>query len=210
MRKRSWIIPVLLLVITACTPQAAPLEMEAAPTATSTLPGPRVHVTPAPDVDSAVAGFMGAWQDENYAAMYALLATATQGTINETDFTARYRDASAALTLQLEDGIAFEILQSVTNPDVAVATINVNYNTYLFGILNRQVELNFIREADGWRLQWEPTMILPELQGGNTLEIVRQYFTDLSVQTFTHPYHQPPEPPTFEWLNQEFGQFLDF
>ena len=42
-----------------------------------------------------------------------------------------------------------------------------------------------------------------------TLDIVRRYFDDLSVQTFTHPYHQPPEPPTFEWLVKEFGYFLD-
>ncbi len=42
-----------------------------------------------------------------------------------------------------------------------------------------------------------------------TEEVVRRYFHQLAVQKFTHPYHQPPHPPTFEWLNQEFGQFLD-
>ena len=42
-----------------------------------------------------------------------------------------------------------------------------------------------------------------------TLEIVRQHFSDLLVQTFTLPYHQPPEPPTFEWMVQKFGHFLD-
>lgn len=42
-----------------------------------------------------------------------------------------------------------------------------------------------------------------------TEEIVRKYFQQITVQQFTHPYHQPPEPPTFEWLNREFGQFLE-
>jgi pimeloyl-ACP methyl ester carboxylesterase len=42
-----------------------------------------------------------------------------------------------------------------------------------------------------------------------TLEIVRSHFNNLSVHTFTLPYHQPPEPPTFEWLNQEFGPILE-
>ncbi len=42
-----------------------------------------------------------------------------------------------------------------------------------------------------------------------TLNIVRDHFTDLTVQTFTLPYHQPPEPPTFDWLIDEFSQFLD-
>ena len=42
-----------------------------------------------------------------------------------------------------------------------------------------------------------------------TEQIVRQHFQKIMVQQFTHPYHQPPEPPTFEWLNHEFGQFLE-
>jgi pimeloyl-ACP methyl ester carboxylesterase len=42
-----------------------------------------------------------------------------------------------------------------------------------------------------------------------TEQIVRRHFQNLTIQKFTHPYHQPPKPPTFEWLNSEFGQFLD-
>lgn len=42
-----------------------------------------------------------------------------------------------------------------------------------------------------------------------TLEIVRSHFNNLSVHTFTLPYHQPPEPPTIAWLNQEFGSILE-
>lgn len=47
------------------------------------------------------------------------------------------------------------------------------------------------------------------LDYGLTEQIVRAHFQQLTVQKFTHPYHQPPEPPTFEWLNREFGQFLE-
>jgi pimeloyl-ACP methyl ester carboxylesterase len=43
-----------------------------------------------------------------------------------------------------------------------------------------------------------------------TEQIVQRHFQEIMIQKFTHPYHQPPEPPTFEWLNREFGQFLDF
>ena len=42
-----------------------------------------------------------------------------------------------------------------------------------------------------------------------TEQIVMSHFQQLTIQTFTHPYHQPPEPPTFGWLNREFGQFLE-
>ncbi len=46
------------------------------------------------------------------------------------------------------------------------------------------------------------------LQYDLTEQIVRRHFQKITIQKFTHPYHQPPEPPTFEWLNREFGQFL--
>ena len=127
MKRTTWIIPLLLLVITACSPQATAVSTEEALQATAELPTPRVNVTPAPDIQSAVAGFMEAWNDDNYAAMYGLLTTEIQGVISEADFLARYRDAAAALTLQLEDGIDYEILQSVINPDTAVATLQVDY-----------------------------------------------------------------------------------
>jgi pimeloyl-ACP methyl ester carboxylesterase len=42
-----------------------------------------------------------------------------------------------------------------------------------------------------------------------TEQIVKRHFQQIIVQQFTHPYHQPPVPPTFEWLNREFGQFLE-
>lgn len=47
------------------------------------------------------------------------------------------------------------------------------------------------------------------LDYGLTEQIIRENFQHLTVQKFTHPYHQPPEPPTFEWLVSEFGRFLD-
>ena len=43
-----------------------------------------------------------------------------------------------------------------------------------------------------------------------TEQIVRGHFEQIAIQKFTHPYHQPPEPPTFEWLGRNFGRFLEF
>jgi hypothetical protein len=42
-----------------------------------------------------------------------------------------------------------------------------------------------------------------------TERFVLDHFPDLTLRKFTHPYHQPPKPPTFEWLLQEFGPFLE-
>lgn len=42
-----------------------------------------------------------------------------------------------------------------------------------------------------------------------TTELVGQMFTNLTHQQLTLPYHQPPEPPTVEWLDKEFGSLLE-
>ena len=42
-----------------------------------------------------------------------------------------------------------------------------------------------------------------------TERLVRDMFPRLTIQRFTHPYHQPPHPPTFEGLVQDFGHLLD-
>jgi pimeloyl-ACP methyl ester carboxylesterase len=42
-----------------------------------------------------------------------------------------------------------------------------------------------------------------------TANIVRGLFADITMRKFYLPYHQPPHAPTFEWLVEEFGSFLD-
>ncbi len=42
-----------------------------------------------------------------------------------------------------------------------------------------------------------------------TERVVRDLFPRLTIRQFTHPYHQPPHPPTFEWLVRDFGLLLD-
>ena len=42
-----------------------------------------------------------------------------------------------------------------------------------------------------------------------TEQIVLHHFDEITTQQFTLPYHQPPKPPTFEWLVSEFSRFLE-
>ena len=42
-----------------------------------------------------------------------------------------------------------------------------------------------------------------------TEKIIQEHFSQLKIQKFYHPYHQPPHPPTFEWLVEQFYPFMD-
>ena len=86
-----------------------------------------------------LSSYFSAWQADDYAAMYVYLSKASQGTISEEDFIQKYNDTANALTLQYVTGIDYTVTNVVTNPDTATATLQVNYNTNLFGTLTREL-----------------------------------------------------------------------
>lgn len=173
-KTKTILITILLLALVACTPNGGPAGTGDDVEPTATLPDPQVHITPAPDVDSLIESFMGAWQAEEYALMYSLLTAESQRTINEEDFTSRYLDAAVAMTLQFETGIDYAVVGKLTSPTTATADLEVNYNTYLFGTLTRSIELPMILEAGNWHVSWNEGVIMPDLLGGNILEAVRE------------------------------------
>ena len=171
-RYRPILILTIILMLAACAnPSATPGTPEA--TSTSSLPDPQVYVTPAPDVDTMLASYFAAWQVDDYAAMYVFLSQASQALVTQEDFVQKYTDTANALTLQYDTGIDYTIKNVVTNPQTATVTVEVNFNTNLFGTLTRDLEFDLLREGDGWHLNWDTTVILPELANGNTLEIVK-------------------------------------
>ena len=172
-KSRAILILMLLLTLVACTTPGTATETNEPSEMTPTLPAPQVYITPAPDTDQAVASFMDAWQAENYAGMYSLLSAASQNQVLEEDFTNLYQDTAIALTLQYETGIEYQVLSAITNPTSATVTVQVNYNTNLFGTLTREIQLPLVQENGAWVVEWQPGVVMPELAGGNTLEIVR-------------------------------------
>ena len=173
-KARHFLIVVLLFVLVACTggPTGTATQLNA--TNTPTLPGPQVRVTPAPDVEGLVNQYMAAWQSEDYPTMYSFLTEDVRTKISEQDFTSKYMDTAVSLTLTLTDGIGYAIISTTINPNQAEVLVRVTYNTYFFGSLSRELLLPLVRVADGWLLQWDESVILPELAGGNKLEIIRE------------------------------------
>jgi penicillin-binding protein 2 len=170
-KSKNILILVILMVMTSCVSPSGTTLSDS--TATPTLPNPQVHVTPAPDVEAMIDAFMSAWQIEDYEAMYAMLTLDSQAAISLEEFSDKYLNTAAALTLKFDSGIEYAIQSKTTMPDTANAVVQVNYNTNLFGTLTRDLELALTQEAGGWRLQWSEGVIMPDLQGGNILETVR-------------------------------------
>lgn len=134
-----------------------------------TLPTPIVHVTAAPKPDGTLRGYLEAWKADDYASMYNLLTPESQQTISLEEFDKKYRAAMNALTLAQ---LNYEILSvEAASPTTAQGRFRVRYETNLFGVFEREMQISFRLVSGLWRVEWNDGLILPELAGGNRLSM---------------------------------------
>ncbi len=136
--------------------------------APSELPTPQVKITQAPPVDQLAADYLAAWQKEDYAAMYAMLSSASKSALTEEEFLAVYEEANNNLSLI---SLAGTIKNIVTDPATAQATCAVTFTTALFGDLQREAVVRFVFENGNWKVGWDKGAILTELASGNSLRL---------------------------------------
>lgn len=132
------------------------------------LPPPIVNVTSAPDPNTALQTYLDAYKADDYNAMYNLLSKVTQDAIPLEEFARRNRDALNNMSAGSFD---YEPLSSLVNPYSAEIAYKVTYHTALVGDIQRDIIARFALENGEWKLQWDDSLILPELAGGNVLRM---------------------------------------
>jgi penicillin-binding protein 2 len=132
----------------------------------SKLPTAAVTTIPAPSTDGALSSFLNALQASDFGAMYKLLSKASQQAIDVNDFSARYTNALDEMGVSK---ISYSIQSSLTNPQTAQVAYHLAYETVLFGNIERDFNVGLVLEGGEWRLNWDDSLILPELAGGKRL-----------------------------------------
>jgi len=159
----------LILLLFALLAACGPVNSSEAPQPTVKI---RTNdVSAAAAAQAVVISFLDAWSVEDYQAMYRLLSTLSQDAFSYEAFQEAYLDVANSLTLQ---SITPSILSALADDQHAEVAYRVNFNTLLVGTITRDAVASLTREVDGWRIQWEMGLILPELQGGNRLEFIHQ------------------------------------
>ena len=159
---------ILVMVLSACN-QNATVTPTPEPTATIPLPSPNVSFDSVPDVESAAREYLDLWVREDYQQMYDRLSRLTKDAVTMEAFEASHRDTAVKLTMQEMD---YEVLSSMLNITTAQVSYQIEYETALMGTISRQTIMNMILEDGWWHVQWDSGMMLPELAGGNYLELV--------------------------------------
>ena len=135
-------------------------------TSTSTLPTAQVSVTHVPSADGALRTFLDAMLAEDYPTMYSMISQASREAISQDDFAKRYTDDMNAMSTET---IEYNILSMLTDPQNSQVSFHITYHTNLFGDIQRDFNTNLVLENSEWRIQWDDSLILPELAGGKHL-----------------------------------------
>lgn len=158
----------LLIFLAACGRQNSTQVPTAAPAATSTLPPPSIRTTLAPDAENSARAYLGAWEKENYPAMYALLSARSQEAIAEEAFTALHENFALETALS---SLETQILSGVTQTQDAHISYRLMLHSALVGDIQRDIDMNLSLENGEWRINWDSSLVLPELAGGNALRM---------------------------------------
>ncbi len=158
----------VLSLATGCgtLPLATPANLTPAPTL-ALLPTATVNSA---EVKSVAQAYLDAWKREDYAGMYPLLTAVSQDAIRAEEFTHHYDSVAVEAAL---GGIDYEILSVLVNPDKAQVRYQVTLHSMLVSDITRQTVMNLRLEKGQWRVEWDDTLVLPELQGGNYLVMDR-------------------------------------
>jgi penicillin-binding protein 2 len=154
---------ILALILAACalSPAEAPTPADAAP------PANPAHAQ-LPDPQLTARAYLDAWKESDYTAMYLWLTPISQEAASLEDFATLHDELAATLTLSQ---VNYELLSTFAEGRSAQVAYRVQLQTILVGEIVRDTTMTLSLEGGQWRIQWDRSLILPELRGGNTLSM---------------------------------------
>ncbi len=135
-----------------------------------------------PPPTEAAGAYLAAWRERRYPDLYRLLSDGARRRVDEAAFVRRHEAIAAEMTLtELDVRLGGEVIAD--GVQLALATearlpVEVTHRTARFGELRRRVDLPLVWEGGRWKVDWSPTVILPELADAR---LVRS-FSDTAVR----------------------------
>lgn len=132
-------------------------------------------------VQEVVQGFLDAWKEKDYEKMYSLLTRISQDAISLEDFMGVYQSVEEQAVLS---GVDCHVLSILVSADTAQARYRVVLHSILVNDISRETVMYLRREGSRWRVQWDESLILPELHGGNTLWMERRGYVPMRANIY--------------------------
>ena len=164
-----WVV-LLCVLLSSCTPLSSQTPAETGVAGSPTPVNIYSSAANTEAVNAVAQKYLEAWKREDYGTMYPLLTTLSQDAIHAEEFNKQYQGIAVEAALS---GVDYEILSVMVNPDTAQVRYRVKLDSVLVGLITRETVMNLRLEKDKWRVEWDDTLVLPELEGGNYLVMNR-------------------------------------
>lgn len=145
------------------------------PTAT---PLPTPTPTPLPSADVVAQAYLNAWGKGDYRTMYSLLTPSSQLRLSAEQFQNFYTSAMNQATVTQVQTQLQSLLH--TGPQAA-ATFHLAWQTNLFGVIAADNRMRLKFDEGRWGLEWQPTLVLPQLGEGVSLVFLGEQPTRGSI-----------------------------
>jgi penicillin-binding protein 2 len=119
-----------------------------------------------PSAEDVARSFLQAWEQEDYIAMYGLLAPGAQAANSEDQFVAAYASAAETMILARLTTALHSVLEEEQE---AQAEFSVTFDTVLAGSFRITNTLPLHLAGTRWEVLWSRACILPQLAGGGEL-----------------------------------------
>ena len=121
--------------------------------------------------DGVANAFFAAWELRDYAGMYSLLAPNSQLEYSLPEFQEIYEGAATAMTMT---SVTAEPLSALDETEGGTARVQfrATYETIVLGTIEKDMQMFLVRGDNGWGITWTPSLIFPEMAGGNTLNLL--------------------------------------
>ena len=159
-----WVTAVACTTLSpANTSTNTPASLPASPSPTPTPP-----TTITDDATGIGRAFLRAWEGADYLGMYSLLSPQSQALVDSQVFSQKYNEAMTTATV---NSIHTQPIGSVQEGAEAEFAVQVTFETAVVGTFVRDYTIPLVYSAGRWGVVWDEGLILPELAGGNRLQM---------------------------------------
>lgn len=166
--RRLTILLLIAVVLVGCQPATPAPAAIVIPTLASLPTGDEPTLD---EAEPVARGFLESWRQNDFAAMYDLIAFSSQEATPVESFTSLYQRADTTMTLEALD---YQGNALTMEGDVAFFNYDISFHTRVLGDFtdsNRNLRLIYDDRADDWRVAWTPGDIFPEMSGGGELRL---------------------------------------
>jgi penicillin-binding protein 2 len=163
------IILLLLLILTACNPQASGGVREV--NLPTLVPLPTVPVN-LEEARRAAAAFLGAWQAQDFPTMYSLISFNSQETISPDAFREVYEDTQNEMTM-ISLSYSEQAMSRIEGLQGAQLVYDVTFQTNLLGEISdigRTLTVVLDERSNQWRVAWSVADVFAEFGLGARIE----------------------------------------